>query len=117
MARSEAQQKRRSEIRSFLNWLKDTRGCGECGARYEGEPYLLEFDHYDGARKRCHPSNLVKQYYSMERVAEAVASTAIRCSICHTRRSRSGTALAESDCIGIEAAMLALEEWRNRWPS
>lgn len=75
---------------------------------------MLEFDHCDGAKKKCHPSNLPDVLYSMESIAKELALTAIRCSACHKRHSHGGTPLAESECMGEETVRMALEEWRKR---
>lgn len=80
---------------------------------YPGEPYLLELDHHDTATKRFNPSNMVRCLYSWESVIAEVAKTAIRCVVCHKRRTHSGTGLAEDECMGAEAAKVALEEWRK----
>lgn len=80
---------------------------------YPGEPYLLDFDHHDGASKRFHPSHMNQHLYSWESVIAEVAETAIRCVVCHKRRTHSGTELAEDECMGAEAVKVALGEWRR----
>lgn len=60
--------------------------CVDCGVRYPGEPWLLEFDHLDASLKVNSISYFVANG-SQKRLEGELAKCDLVCVVCHRRRT------------------------------
>jgi hypothetical protein len=87
--RSRKRSKRRSRCdlkTSYLNEVKMSRGCADCGFR--AHPAALDFDHLPGSVKAHTIANMcVMANIGMEELAAEVAKCEVVCANCHRIRT------------------------------
>lgn len=80
-----AQRKHRAKKRAWIQELKLSVGCVDCG--YNSHPEALEFDHLPGFEKVASLNTFYTM--SMERVLEEIAKCEVVCANCHRVRTAS----------------------------
>lgn len=76
--------KRRLEIRSLLNGLKD-RPCVDCKQKYD--PCVMDFDHLDPSLKEEN-INILKHRFSREKLLKEIEKCEVVCANCHRLRTK-----------------------------
>ena len=71
---------RARDLRHFLNEIKTSRGCVDCG--YREHPAALDFDHVSGKKER-----LVSFAKSKAQALAEINKCEVRCSNCHRVRT------------------------------
>lgn len=59
--------------------------CMDCGGRFP--PYVMDFDHRDGAAKSMEISNIIRRGWSWQKLAREIALCDIVCANCHRIRT------------------------------
>jgi hypothetical protein len=72
--------------RLYVQDLKRTGSCTDCGVKYPEEPWLFDFDHLDGDTKTATISKIVKNG-SLKLLKEEIEKCELVCVICHRRRT------------------------------
>lgn len=75
----ENRRKRKDKIREWLTDYLSTHPCVDCGST---DIRILEFDHVKG-EKSYNISSMLKEAYSVEKVADEVNKCEVRCANCH----------------------------------
>lgn len=89
----------KKNVLSWINSLKDSGVCVDCGVSFVGEPFLMEFDHLkdksmgisDGVRKLG---------WSIQRVQEEIAKCELVCVLCHRLRTKTRIPFGPPPSIG-----------------
>lgn len=74
--------KRKKEIRAWLNALKESEPCRDCGAYYPY--YVMDYDHL---RDKEADINKLLNTCSMKRLMAEIAKCELVCSNCHRQRT------------------------------
>lgn len=79
---NESRRKIRDQIRTYIQQLKETTPCKDCGKLYPY--YVMDFDHLKD--KEFQVSNLAKGF-SLEKVKKEIAKCELVCANCHRIRT------------------------------
>ena len=77
-------QKRRKEIRIFIDNIKEKSPCLDCGKPYKS--YVMQFDHVSG-EKEFNVADAIRHAYSEEKIILEISKCDIVCSNCHAERT------------------------------
>jgi hypothetical protein len=77
-------EKRRKELRLFLDTYKESRPCSDCGIQYPAR--VMEFDHCNG-KKDFNVAEAVNRAYSMKRIEAEIEKCELVCANCHRLRT------------------------------
>lgn len=73
-----------AEARAFVQELKSTNPCTDCGFMYPY--YVMDFDHIGDDKERI-VSKLVVEGYGIERIQREIDKCELVCSNCHRERT------------------------------
>lgn len=79
----EKNRKKEEENRAFIQAIKETTPCADCGKNYPY--YVMEFDHRPGVDKYKEVSKLVGS--SLVKIKEEIAKCDLVCANCHRERT------------------------------
>lgn len=74
------------ELKAIVAEIKKDVSCANCGIKYPGEPWLMEFDHRDQEDKEAIIGKIIKSGNKAKLLAE-IAKCDILCVVCHRRRT------------------------------
>lgn len=74
----------RALARKFTNDKKN-EPCADCGEKYP--PYVMDFDHRDGAQKRANVSRMATTATKLWKIADEAEKCDVVCSNCHRERT------------------------------
>lgn len=80
------QQRRREEGREYVDNLKLSTPCADCGLNYE--PWQMDFDHLGDVYKRRDVAVLVNQGRTLNVIKAEIAKCELVCVNCHRTRTR-----------------------------
>lgn len=83
----ESQRRYRERNRKYVNDLKSSTPCADCGTLYPA--CVMDFDHLGD--KEAEIADLAKQGGSLTRLREEIAKCEIVCSNCHRLRTHRGS--------------------------
>lgn len=78
----ESQNRRRRELRKFIDDLKAVSKCVRCG---ESHPACLEFHHKKGFSKKANIGDIYNTGWGLNRLKEELAKCEVLCSNCHKK--------------------------------
>ena len=74
----------RAEMREFVNKIKETTPCADCGNYFP--PYVLDHDHVEGD-KVANIAKIVSQGLGMKKLTKELKKCEVVCSNCHRIRT------------------------------
>lgn len=74
---------RKAEIYQYVQSIKTTVACCDCGARH---PAVLQFHHRNREEKLFNISDAIKNKYSLEKVIAEIRKCILLCANCHAIR-------------------------------
>lgn len=112
--RTATQNRRRDDIRSFVNWWKERGKCSVkgCHVSFDGRPWLADLNHVKGG-KTCHPAHMILRFYSWDAVFREISLCQIVCANHHRELTHGGTLRASRRTPSVKQVKMAWERWKK----
>lgn len=96
---------RRKRNYDFLDQIKSTTPCKDCGNVYP--PYVMDFDHKDRTLKTDRLSNMASRGLSLETIKKELTNCDVVCANCHRIRTHDGEHWRKVGAEGLEPSRLS----------